>query len=296
MFDDLDETIRELLIAELPITAGEIGVEFDQPKREWSARLSRPTINFFLYDVRENVQLRQYQPRYSAVGRNTAERKRPPTRLDCHYIITAWATEAADEHRLLARTMHTLLRFNQIPRERLMGRMAEQPFEITSKLASHDKLPNPAEVWSALDNEVRPSVSFIITLAMDPYEPEPEPIVQSLGLDMYRTKITAVDGNGADGTEDADDIKRAVRDEFDTRHNTIAGIVRDSEGVPQADVQVALRNTGFITTANAYGEYRLRGLHSGDYTLVVWPRDPDAKPVEKSITVPNNSGNYDLDL
>lgn len=293
MFDDLDETIRELLIAEIPITAGEIGVEFDQPRREWSARLSRPTINFFLYDVRENVQLRQFQPRYQTAGGNTAERKRPPTRFDCHYIITAWATEAADEHRLLARTMRTLLRFNQIPRERLVGRMAEQPFDITTKLASHDKLPNPAEVWSALDNEVRPSISFIITVAMDPYEPEPEPLVLSLGLNMYKTRLTAVDG-GDEG--DNDDIKRAERGQYDTRHNTIAGIVRDGAGNPQADVQVALRNTGFITTANAYGEYRLRGLGNGAYTLVVWPRDPDAKPIEKNITIPNESGNYDLEL
>lgn len=293
MFDALDETIRELLIAELPITAGEIGVEFDQPKREWSARLSRPTINFFLYDVRENVQLRQFQPQYRSSGPSTADRKRPPTRLDCHYIITAWATEAADEHRLLARTMQTLLRFNQIPRERLIDRMADQPFDITTKLASHDKLPNPAEVWSALDNEVRPSVSYIITLAMDPYEPETQPVVRSLGLGMYQTETMVVDSTN--GSPDESKLI-AVPRQFDTSHNTIAGIVRDSDGLPQAYVQVALRNTGFITTTNVYGEYRLRGLANGAYTLVVWPRDPDGKPTEKSITIPNLSGNYDLTL
>ena len=61
MIADLDETIRQLLIAEIPIRNGEIDIKFDQPKREWSARLTRPTINFFLYDVRENVILRRHQ-------------------------------------------------------------------------------------------------------------------------------------------------------------------------------------------------------------------------------------------
>ncbi|MCB0014294.1 MAG: DUF4255 domain-containing protein, partial [Anaerolineales bacterium] len=60
MFDELEEALRQLLIQEIPITDGEIEIAFDQPKREWSARLSRPTINLFLYDVRENVMLRNY--------------------------------------------------------------------------------------------------------------------------------------------------------------------------------------------------------------------------------------------
>ncbi|MCB0005881.1 MAG: DUF4255 domain-containing protein, partial [Anaerolineales bacterium] len=61
MITDLDETIRNILRAELPIKNGEIDVKFDQPKREWSARLNKPTINLYLYDVRENNVLRTHQ-------------------------------------------------------------------------------------------------------------------------------------------------------------------------------------------------------------------------------------------
>ena len=43
MFHDLDEVLRQLLIEEIPIKNGEVDIEFDQPSREWSARLSRPT-------------------------------------------------------------------------------------------------------------------------------------------------------------------------------------------------------------------------------------------------------------
>ena len=58
MFADLDETIRQLLIKGIPLDLSEVDVSFEAPDREWSGRLSRPTINCFLYDVRENLDLR----------------------------------------------------------------------------------------------------------------------------------------------------------------------------------------------------------------------------------------------
>jgi hypothetical protein len=57
MIDELDEVLRQLLVREIPIKNGEVDIKFEQPKREWSSRLSRPTLNLFLYDVRENSKL-----------------------------------------------------------------------------------------------------------------------------------------------------------------------------------------------------------------------------------------------
>ena len=100
MIDDLDEVLRQLLIRELPIKNGEIDIAFDQPKREWSARLSRPTLNLFLHDLNENKKLRQAQPMWEVeIGNNgQAVKRRKPVRLDLHYMITAWANEPEDEH------------------------------------------------------------------------------------------------------------------------------------------------------------------------------------------------------
>ena len=106
MIADLDKTLEQLLIAELPAPNGEIDIKFELPNREWAAKLSRPTINFFLYDVRENANLRLHQwERLNGNGRpqKSSDQKRSPFRLDCHYMLTAWATDALDEHRLLTR-------------------------------------------------------------------------------------------------------------------------------------------------------------------------------------------------
>jgi hypothetical protein len=110
MLADLDETLRQLLMAEIPVKNGEVEISFDQPKREWSGRLSRPTLNLFLYDVRENNVLRQHQwERLPDNGDGRAHLKRSPL-SDCFYMLTTWAAEPDDEHRLLTRAMLALFR------------------------------------------------------------------------------------------------------------------------------------------------------------------------------------------
>ncbi len=61
MIADLDATIRQILVEELPIRNGEIDVKFDQPTREWSARRGKPTVEVVRYDMRENNKVRQHQ-------------------------------------------------------------------------------------------------------------------------------------------------------------------------------------------------------------------------------------------
>ena len=178
MLTDLDETIQNLLRDELPIKNAEIDIKFDQPKREWSARLNKPTINFFLYDVRENVTLRQHQ-NFTKVpngSRHSVNFKRMPYRVDCSYMMTVWAAEPEDEHNLLTRTMMVLMRYPILPADKLVGQMQNPAFDIQAKVASHDKLTNPAEIWGALDNEIRPSVPFVVTIALDPWLETTEPL------------------------------------------------------------------------------------------------------------------------
>ena len=85
MIDDLDEALRDLLIREMPIANNEIDIAFDQPTRDWTSRLSRPTINIFLHDVRENNKLRTQQPYLgTSINSTTATMSVNPVRLDVH--------------------------------------------------------------------------------------------------------------------------------------------------------------------------------------------------------------------
>jgi hypothetical protein len=285
MIADLDETIRQLLIAELPIKNGEIDVSFDQPKREWSARLSKPAVNFFLYDIRENATLRQHQwERMPANGDSLAHLKRTPFRVDCFYMLTTWAAEPDDEHRLLTRALMALFRFPILPDDRLVGSLKNPAYEIQARLANHDRLTNPAEVWSSLDNELRPSVSYILTIALDPWKEVTGPVVRTLTLRA---------GQAGDLPRQPQFIPGSTNDQM----IFIGGTLRDKskDAAPLSGVQVAIKGTGLITTTDAEGNYTLGSLQPGEYTLVAWPAE--GKPKEKKITVPaEKDGNYDLEL
>jgi hypothetical protein len=288
MIADLDETIRQLLIGEMPIKNGEIDVSFDQPKREWSARLTRPTVNFFLYDVRENPVLRQHgweQVANAHPGENLAHLKRTPFRADCFYMLTTWAAEAEDEHRLLSRTLLALFRNPILQEDRLMGLLKKQPFEIQARLAAHDRLTNPAEVWASLDNEMRPSVSYVVTLALDPWTEVTGPIVRTLRLKLGQPARLPRS-------------RRLASEEMhlDMEMAFIGGTVRTSgpDKPPIPGIEVAIKGTGLFDKTDELGRFILGSLPVGEYTLVAWP--VEGKPKEKKITVPASDGDYDLEL
>jgi hypothetical protein len=282
MFDDLDETIRQLLIAEMPVRNGEVEISFDQPKREWSARQSKPTLNLFLYDVRENNVLRQQQWERLAGNGNDGKvhLKRMPFRVDCTYMLTTWASVPEDEHRLLTRGLLALFRFPTLPEDRLVGSLRNPPFEIQASLARHDRLTNPAEVWSALDNEMRPSISYVVTLALDPWTEITTPIVRT------RTLLTGQAPQLPHLTQLTDTSRAEIE--------LIGGKITESkrEGAPVSGIEVAIKGTGLFTRTDPEGRFVLGSLPPGQYTLVAWPAK--GKPKEKKISIPEKEGNYDM--
>lgn len=281
MIADLDETIRQLLIDEVPIKNGEIDIKFEQPKREWSARLNRPTVNLFLYDVRENNTLRQHQ--WQQMGHNgspSAHKKRTPLRVDCHYVLTTWATEPEDEHRLLTRCLMALFRYPIIPEERLVGRLKDQPFEIQARLASHDKLMNPAEYWSAMDNELRPSVSYLFTLALEPW--------QELPTDFIVHTVTMRTGQAKAPTSK----QLLVAGTVEERNTVYTGGTAHHNDKPQANIEVALKGTNYISRTDSQGHYAFGNVPPGQYTLIIWPQK--GKPIQKEIVVPSDDYNIEL--
>jgi len=284
MIADLDETLRQLLIAELPIHNGEIDISFDQPRRDWSTRIAKPTINLFLYDVRENNVLRrhQWERLEDAVsnGDRLARLKRSPMRVDCSYMMTAWAADPADEHRLLTQAMLVLFRFPVIPKSRLIGSLQNPPYDIQARVARHDVLTDPSDLWNVLDNEIRPSVSYVVTLALSPWQEITGPLV--------RTRILRL-GEAQHLPEE----QMLLPDESRPDLVLIAGVVREkATGNPASGIPVALKGTGYVATTDESGRFTLGSIAPGTYTLVTWPRSGPLH--ERQVTIPSES--YDLEV
>jgi hypothetical protein len=179
VFADLDETIRQLLIDYVPLDLSEVDVSFDAPDREWSGRLSRPTVNCFLYDVHQNLERREAD---WVVRRdeqtNTVHKRQGPLRIDATYYVTVWARMPEDEHRLLWRVLSVLARFPILPGGSLSGELQDQPYPLQARVAQpSEQRTSATDLWQALDNRVRPSLSYVITLALDPQLEFTSPII-----------------------------------------------------------------------------------------------------------------------
>jgi hypothetical protein len=173
---DVDEVMRKLLIREIEIKGNEVDIQFDQPRREWSARLSKPTLNLFLFDIRENLRLRGSE-QYSTVNRpdGTSEVRRNPVRMDLRYLMTAWVKEAEDEHLLLSTALMGLLRNPFLPTDLFTERLKSQPHPCPIEVATFPPEAGPVdkftEIWGVLDNEIRPGIIVTVTISVDPYKP-----------------------------------------------------------------------------------------------------------------------------
>jgi hypothetical protein len=280
MIDDLDEVLRQFLIRDLPIRNSEVDVKFDQPRREWSARVSRPTLNLFLYDIRENQKLRQTQPTWEMVRNDdgTVTKYRKPARVDLHYMVTAWAMEPEDEHRLLSRTLMALFRYPHLPEELLPESLSRQPVPMPMMVAQYDELRNATDVWNVLDNEMRPALAWIITLAVDPYLPVTTPLV--------RTRELVIGQSGRPVLRTLDD-----RDAADTFWS-VGGTVRSKRSGDLEQARLSLLEQGLEVPLQAEGRFAIGHLRAGGYTLEV--SVPGYLTQRYAITVP--AADYELEL
>jgi hypothetical protein len=173
MIDDLDRTVEELLRRELPPALVEqIAISFAAPDADFPpAAVTLPAIDLFLYDIRENLELRDTQWIIQHKDDGTATRKRAPVRIDCSYLITAWAsvatpTPALDEHRLLSQVMKVLIRYPQLPEVLLQGSLKGQAPPLPSSTLQPGRLQSMAEFWQALGGKPKAALNYTVTIGV----------------------------------------------------------------------------------------------------------------------------------
>ncbi|MBX3051917.1 MAG: DUF4255 domain-containing protein [Caldilineaceae bacterium] len=286
MFDDIDEALRRLLMEEIPVRNNEIEITFEQPRREWSARLNRPTLNIFLHDVRENAQLRQshIQRQQMDAARRQTVLMRPEARVDLHYMITAWASEPEDEHRLLARTLLAFLRHREMPQAFLPNSLHNQPRPVSLSVAQYDTTFNPPDLWGVIDNELRPCLNCMVTLTMDPHAPITVPLVRERELrvdDLAISSLREQKQTVANGLTAAPDLPPSEK------RWTVGGQLR----LPSLEaVSLSVVELERDVAVAADGTFVVGDLREGAYTLEV--RRDNETPVRHVIAVP--SGDYDI--
>jgi Pvc16 N-terminal domain len=254
MLADLDETLRTMLRRELE-RHGFDGVEiaFDAPSREWSGQLSAPTVNLFLYDLRESQDSRQTEWSHQR-GNGQARDVRPPMMMECSYAVTAWTQAVEDEHRLLSQVLGVLFAFPSLPVDAMTGRMAglADRFPIEGRIAQ-PKADGKADFWNAVGGQYKASLDYVITIACESgtvFERGPEVRTQTLSARL------------SDGPPST--ITELFR---------FGGTVTDEGGAPVPDAWVAMPDLGLLASSNREGRFLFNRIGAGRHKIEVRTRD-----------------------
>src|SRR3979490_57261 len=118
MIQDVEESLRALVKRDA-LNGSKADVAFDAPNKEWSSRRNTPTVDLYLYDIREDLERREVmwedirgEARDPGV---VTERRPPPRRFKLSYLVTAWTQRPEDEHRLLSSLLACFLRHPTLP-------------------------------------------------------------------------------------------------------------------------------------------------------------------------------------
>jgi hypothetical protein len=164
MIHEIDEAIRRLL-ADGGVPGGGGELAFDAPTREWTARRTGPTVDVFLYDIREDLTRRRAgaAEEHDEAGMIVGWRD-PPRWYQLSYLVTAWTSRPTDEHRLLAEALACLSNVDSLAPRWLTGTLAELGVSIPLQSAGPVSEGRAAtDVWSALGGELKPAIDLRIT-------------------------------------------------------------------------------------------------------------------------------------
>src|SRR5215211_7734844 len=160
---EVDSALRALIDREAGIR--DVEVVFDAPTRDWASRRTTPTVDVYLYDIREDLRRRErgVLNEYNEDETRIIGRHLPPRWFKLSYLVTAWTQRPEDEHRILSQLLRTFLRHDCLPDELVTGALAESGLVVPLTIG----LPPPedrgfADVWSALGGELKPSLDVVV--------------------------------------------------------------------------------------------------------------------------------------
>jgi len=300
MIDHLDNVLRTLFLTRVPGVTSETQVRFDPPDENWRNIVATLTVNgdpvnalnVYLVDLRENRDLRANE-RVRSVAEGIVTDEPAPTRVDCHYLISAWSPAAmtpaiepaVDEHALLYRTLAALENAVPINPSRIYppgsAALASVPelirdSDLPTTVAPVDGFTKLPEFWGTMgvNHRAKPVIYLIVTVpvAMDAMVAGP----------LVTTRIIEFRQTGKPETAEV--------------WIQIGGRVLDPAANPVGGAWVALETLDGLrlktTTTNALGRFTFDALQADAYRLRTRARALGEKT--RQLEVPTETGEYDL--
>jgi len=267
---DLDEALRALLRRELDRHGFDaVEIAFEAPSREWSGKLTSPTVDLFLYDLREaneRADLASSERR----GNGHAVVTPPPLRLKLTFAVTAWTKAVEDEHRLLSQVLAILFSYQRLPEDVIatahQGGAALRAAETQVGRPREGK----ADFWTSVGGQYKASIDYAVDITIASgasFVRGPEVRMQTI-----RTRVS-------------DGPARAMME-----LHRLGGTVCDGDGIPVANAWVVLPEAGLWASTDGAGHFRLDRIRPGRHRVIA--RTGDGDEAQATVAVPG--GRADL--
>ncbi|GCL40759.1 DUF4255 domain-containing protein [Anabaena sp. FACHB-1250] len=207
MLKDLDETLKLLLSNNLKndvIDQRGYKISFEPPSQDLENEGT--IINLFLYDIRENVELRSSVRSWdmSMKAEGVSKRVFASTRVDCSYLITVWTNRPQSnrddsnqvpflyEHQILGEIMQILVRSRYIPSTILQGTLKKQELPVPIISLRSGQVQNLGEFWQAIGGKPKASIHCTVTIPV-PYvvddEQEEVPLIKTSKVTLESSSV-----------------------------------------------------------------------------------------------------------
>ena len=289
MFDDVDQTLRKLISMGFPAPLP-FDISFALPDKNFKPLSGdKATLNCYLYEIRENRELRQVDPILTRNSDGTIEKTYAPARVRVAYCITAWSPvqpspalePAIEEHKLLGQVLAQLLKYPNVPPEALQGTLAGQDPLLPTTVVLPEDMKTNRDFWNAVGGALRPALDYSITASLAYQDPTSGPMMTAASLGVGEIPRPATAGFGLGKAPAA---------------YLIGGIVRDSASPPAviSGVWVRVQETGQTDVTDQDGQFRIDRLSPGSYTLTA--RAAGFHDGSLPVKVPQPNGRYDIQL
>lgn len=285
MIDDLDRSLGQLFAREFG-TPLPFDLSFAIPDKNFKpVSTLRSTLNCYLYDIRENRELRDVGRYLERHAGGQYARDAAPARIRASYCITAWSPGAAgtdphlDEHNLLAAVLRVLLRYPEFPPPALVGTLVGQKLPLPTQIAQPDSARNSGDFWNAIGGQLRPSLEYGVSIALDYQAGDSGPLATRV-----LARVGERRGDRAQLVAPADALQ------------VVGGTVWSSPpaAAPVPGAWVRIDETGELAVADEAGRFVVQRLVPGLYTLRV--RATGFQEATRPLPVPLAAGSYDIHL
>jgi Pvc16 N-terminal domain/Carboxypeptidase regulatory-like domain len=272
MLNLVDRVIEKVLDTGWKSPPTKPGFFFTIPDEEWKKKVLMAAgvrLNIYLYEVRENLDMRRSQWDVITLADNSSVLSRPPAYFDCHYLLSAWSasedSEAVspmlDEHEVLSEALRIIMRNPDVVPAALPPTPGVVPLSVFGQAHVYLTVAPPEaprvlnDFWSTMKLPWRPAIQLVATAPLDLLLDSPPSPPMTTFIQRY--------GHTQDGLALAGTIDEYIQ---------IGGwVISDVDDSPIAGATVQrVGDAGAVldeSTTDSAGRYTFIGLRRGFHTV-----------------------------